>query len=406
MPQGSVSIGTKTWPKSIASCQLKMRIVYHHRTRATDAQRVHILEMVHAFREVGHEVSIVSLVETEGVQDVAKDASEAWWKRLVRRIPFAYEGIQLGYNLVGIPLLAGKVLSSHADFIYERYSLFNFTGVFVAWVTRRPLILEVNSPFFLEQKTDNDIRAGKLAGWAERLVCRAATKVIVVTGPLKRIMIGLGVPPDRLVVMPNGVNPKHMRTGDNAEARRRELGLAGKVVIGFVGWFKKWHGLELLLQAFHESDLQVANAALLLIGDGPAMSDLRNYAAQNGLGQSVVFAGAVPHADVPGYLDVIDIAVQPAANEYCCPMKILEYMSLGKPLVAPRQENIQELVLEGSDAELFKPNDPADLIRALTMMVRHPSIRQSMGESARRSIDRRGLLWTTNAQRVIDLAKV
>lgn len=381
-----------------------MRIVYHHRTRATDAQRVHILEIVNAFRELGHEVTIASLVDTEAPQDVAKEAAEAGWKHLARKIPFAHEAIQLGYNVVGVPLLLSKVLRWKPVFIYERYSLFNFTGVIVARLTGRPLILEVNSPFFLEQKTDNDIRAGWLGAWAERTVCKAATKVIVVTGALKRIMVDLGVPAERLVVMPNGVNVRHMSLRADSDDRKRELGLEGRLVIGFTGWFKKWHGLELLLEAFHESRLRESNTALLLIGDGPAMPGLRDYVERNGLKDSVVFTGPVPHAEVPRYLEMVDIAVQPAANEYCCPMKILEYMSLGKPLVAPRQENIEELVQQGCEAELFRPNDRSDLVRALTRLAEDPSARASMGENAKKSIRSRGLLWTNNAQRAIGLA--
>jgi glycosyltransferase involved in cell wall biosynthesis len=273
----------------------------------------------------------------------------------------------------------------------------------VAWLTRKPLILEVNSPFFLEQKADEEIRAGWLAAWAERVVCRAATRVIVVTHPLKRIMMNLGVPAERLVVMSNGVNQKHMSPSDDSQETRHELGLSGRVVIGFVGWFKKWHGLELLLEAFHQSGLHESKAALLLIGDGPAMPDLRAYVNTNGLESSVVFTGALAHADVPRYLSAIDVAVQPAANEYCCPMKILEYMSLGKPLVALRQENIEELVCDGVNAELFRPNDRADLVRALNRLVDDPAMRQSMGRNAQESIVSRGLLWSNNAQRIIDL---
>src|SRR4051794_15843206 len=193
-----------------------MKIVYHHRTRATDAQRVHILEIVQAFRKLGHEVLIASLVDTEAPQDAAKEAPEASWKKLARKIPFAYEAIQLGYNLIGIPLLLTKVISWKPDFIYERYSLFNFTGIAVARLTRKPLILEVNSPFVLEQKADKDIRAVRFAGWTERVICSAATKVIVVTNPLKRIMTGLGVAADRLVVMSNGINPDHMRPAEDS----------------------------------------------------------------------------------------------------------------------------------------------------------------------------------------------
>ena len=382
-----------------------MKILYHHRTRATDAQRVHILEIVQAFRKLGHEAQIASIVETEGEQDISREVEEVGWKTLIRRIPFAYEAIQLGYNLIGIPLLLRKVLSWKPDFIYERYSLFNFTGVVVARLTGRPLILEVNSPFALEQKTDREIRAARLALWTERQICSLATKVIVVSGPLRRIMVEIGIHPDKLVLIPNGVNPEHMQPSGSAASLRRKLGLDGKVVAGFVGWFKQWHGLEFLLEAFHHSGLANQNAVLLLIGHGPAMPGLLEYVKTNSLEGAVVFTGAIPHAMVPQYLELFDIAVQPAANEYCCPMKILEYFGLGKPLVGPRQENIQELVREGVDALLYPPGDEAALIAALRSLALDPQKRLAMSRNAAAAIEERGYLWTRNAERVVALAR-
>src|SRR5579862_10010420 len=105
-----------------------MKILYHHRTRATDAQKVHILEMVGAFRELGHEVTVASLVETENQSsEPDRDARGSRWKSLLRRIPFSMEVVQLGYNLFAIPWLLSKIRSSRPDFIYERYSLLNFS---------------------------------------------------------------------------------------------------------------------------------------------------------------------------------------------------------------------------------------------------------------------------------------
>jgi glycosyltransferase involved in cell wall biosynthesis len=380
-----------------------MKILYHHRTRATDAQRVHILEIVQAFRGLGHQVEIVSLVETDGAQRMDREVAEVGWKKVISRIPFAHEAVQLGYNLVGFPLLLSKTLAVKPDFIYERYSLFNFTGVLVARLTGRPLILEVNSPFAIEQKADREIWAERFAQWTERLICSAATKVIVVSSPLRRIMARIGVPDDKLVLMSNGVNRDHMKPAVAPPSLRRSLGLEGKVVIGFVGWFRPWHGLEFLLKAFHHSGLAGQNVGLLLIGHGPALPELKRYVAANGLENAVVFTGALPHDDVPKYLDIMDIAVQPAANEYCCPMKILEYLALGKPLVGPRQENIQELVREGVDALLYPPDDEAALIGALCQLALDQDTRLAMARNARQAIEERGYLWSRNAQRVIDL---
>jgi glycosyltransferase involved in cell wall biosynthesis len=133
------------------------------------------------------------------------------------------------------------------------------------------------------------------------------------------------------------------------------------------------------------------------------MPDLKRYVEANGLEQSVVFAGAVPHEKVAPYLKLIDIAVQPAANEYCCPMKIIEYMGLGKPVVAPRQENIEELLREGAEALFFAPGDRAALANALATLVANAAQRQQMGAAALAAIHERGYLWTRNAERVIDL---
>jgi glycosyltransferase involved in cell wall biosynthesis len=379
-----------------------MRILYHHRTRSTDAQRIHILEMANAFTELGHQVEIVSLVSTETEKgNASRDASDASWQRIVRRIPFAYEIVQLGYNLVGIPLLAMKILARKPDFLYERYSLFNFTGVLAAKLFGKPIALEVNSPFALEQKRDDHIRAFGLAKWTERVICNLATKVIVVSTPLRNIMIELGVKPEKLVVMPNGVRTGLFKPGVASDELKKSLGLDNKAIIGFVGWFRKWHGLEMLVDAFHENNLAPKNAALLLIGDGPAMEDLRSAVERYGMKDTVVFTGPLPHDQVPRYLDLVDIAVQPAANEYCCPMKILEYMALGKAIVAPRQANILD-VLREDEAALFEQAKSGDMGRALEELVKDETRRARLGRAGAAALEDRSYSWTTNARRVVD----
>jgi glycosyltransferase involved in cell wall biosynthesis len=381
-----------------------MHILYHHRTRATDAQRVHILEIVNAFEALGHQVEMAALASTEsGGQDAARDAEVPAWQRLVRRVPLAYELAQIGYKLVGLALVLKRLLWGKFDFIYERYSLFNFAGVLAALLSRKPIIVEVNSPLALELGREKAIHAVGLTKWTERVICNLATKVIVVSGPLRRIMLENGVNESKLVLMPNGVNLEHLGAADPDGGLRRSLGLEGRVAVGFVGWFKKWHGLEFLLEAFGGSRLGDLGAALLLIGDGPAMPDLKRYVEANGLGDSVVFTGAVPHERIPPFLGLIDIAVQPAANEYCCPMKIIEYMGLGKAIVAPRQENIAELLGDGSEALLFEPGDERSLAGALRALITDREERRRLGERALAAVHERGLLWTANARRILDL---
>jgi glycosyltransferase involved in cell wall biosynthesis len=108
---------------------------------------------------------------------------------------------------------------------------------------------------------------------------------------------------------------------------------------------------------------------------------------------------------MPRYLDLVDIAVQPAANEYCCPMKILEYMALAKPIVAPRQPNIQEVLREGEqveekEARFFEPGNVRSLAAALRAVAADGERARRMGARAREAITARGYLWTVNAARV------
>ena len=374
-----------------------MNILYHHRTRATDAQGIHIFEIAQAMRELGHSVEMASLTAGHGAP--AASVEQAGPSRL-REMLRVSELIQLGYNLAGIPYLLWKIYRGSIDLIYERYSLFNFSGVIAAKLSRRPLILEVNSPLALEESRQRISGRIPLAYWSERVICNMATKVVVVSSPLRRMLVASGVQDDKLLVISNGVNPKAFLGGAESERLRAALGLTGKTVIGFVGWFKTWHRVDLLIAAFDDRKLAESGAALLLVGDGPAMPQLLALTQKRNLGASVKFSGAIAHREIPMYVDLFDIAVQPAANEYCCPMKILEYMALGKAIVAPRQENVQEL-LRADEARFFARGDAVQLGAALSELVDDAGSRREIAKRGQRAVQDRGFLWSRNAERVL-----
>jgi glycosyltransferase involved in cell wall biosynthesis len=183
------------------------------------------------------------------------------------------------------------------------------------------------------------------------------------------------------------------------------LGLEGRTVIGFVGWFRNWHGLDLLLEAFRRGNLPARGATLVLVGDGPLLGWLNDFVAKHNLGEYVVFTGPLSHEDVPSHVQLFDIAVQPAANEYCCPMKVLEYMAMGRAILAPRQDNLLELLKEGEEAEYFRPGSVQEMVGALVRLMEDPGLRERIGGGARAAIERRGYLWRENARRVLELAK-
>lgn len=376
-----------------------MRILYHHRTRAEDAQGVHINGMVRAFRDLAHQVEVVALVGGNGL------AARGLGRWAGRRPPtWLYELMSLAYNVYGYRRLCRSIAARHSDLIYERYALNTFCGILASRRFGIPLILEVNSPLAYEQARLGQLAFRRLARGTERWICSHASRTVVVSEALKRFLTANGIPDRKIVVIPNGIDPRTFHPGISGNSVRKRYRLDGKLVIGFAGWFRKWHGLHMLLDVMHEAQLAARDVSLLLVGDGPAFQELRDYAAMHKLDSNVVFTGPVAHPAVPAHIAAMDIAVQPGAPEYACPIKILEYMGMRKCIVAPDQPNIRELLEHGRTAFLFKPGDKDSLQRTLLEVLAAPARREAVGRNAYQSIISRELHWEANARRTLALS--
>jgi glycosyltransferase involved in cell wall biosynthesis len=380
-----------------------MKILYHHRTLGDGAEGIHVAEMIKAFRTLGHEVRVISLI---GEQTNTGSQSQRSWSRVSRLLPGAfYELGELAYNVPGFAQVTQAIRSWRPDFIYDRYVSYNYSAV---WAGKRlgiPVVLEVNSPYSLQKQTfDERLYFPKLCRWCERSICRTASRVLTVSTPLKHVLMSIGVPKDQIVVMPNGVDPDrfHPLIGD-AEIRR-QYGLEKKLVVGFTGILRPWHGPELLAEAFHRIAQRHADLHLLIVGDGPSRASLEQWFADRGLSTRLTVTGRVPHDAVRRLVAAMDIAVSPRATFYSSPMKILEYMAMGKPIVAPDMENIRDLLTHNKDGILFQPEDAASLTEALGRATDDASLRCRLGTNARKEIERHRT-WLDNARRVIDLVQ-
>jgi glycosyltransferase involved in cell wall biosynthesis len=382
-----------------------VRILYHHRTQADDGQAVHIRSLIEAFRAEGHVVEEVALVERAGeapgqsAQSCAAEAPSSWaWIGHVPR--FARELAEYAYSVPARTRLVRAGRRFAPDFIYERYAFGNTAGVGAAERLGVPLVLEVNSPMVLELGRTRGLSFPRLASRVETDVFRRATRVCVVTEVLKGMLVEMGVPAERVFVTPNGVHPElyaHPERG----AARADLGIAHAAgpVLGFVGYYRDWHRLDLVLDGLARPGL--ADAHLVLVGAGPAEADLRARAARLGLEQRVHFAGTRPHARIPAILPAFDVALVPAINPYASPLKLHEYMAAGLPTVAPDQPNLREVLTHEQDALLVPPGDGEALLAALERLVADAALRAALGAAARAAIEEQDLTWRGNARRVL-----
>jgi glycosyltransferase involved in cell wall biosynthesis len=383
-----------------------MRVLYHHRTQAEDAQGVHISEIVRAFRELGHEVKMASLAddETAKTTDPSSRRSAGLWKRLAGlRSDRLYILLTLAYNLYGFLRLRREIRSRRPDMIYERYSLNTVCGIWASRYFDIPIVIECNVPFYYELNEFGRLHFKRLVRFTERWICSNSSATLVVTQAIKDYLVAEGVPAARITVMPNGVDGKKMNPGISGAAVRSKHGLDSALVVGFVGWFREWHGLDRLLETLREGRLAQRGVKILLVGDGPANAGLKRYARRHGLQDSVVFAGPVPHAQVGPYIAAMDITVLPKANEYACPMKIIEYMALGKCVVAPDQPNVREILEHGVNGYLFPPDDPERLRSTLVEAIEDETSRERIARGAAETVRERRYFWTANAERTLGL---
>ena len=377
-----------------------MRILYHHRTQAEDGQAVHIRALQRAFRELGHEVREFGLVSREGKNSAPRRFSP--WSLLSRAPRFVRELAEYAYG----PLVRGGLIRAArehgAEVLYERYAFGNTAGIAAARALRIPLVLEVNSPMALELARTRGLAMPRVAERMERHIFGRADLVCVVTEVLRGMLVELGVAPERLLVTPNGVAPELYAHPDR-EAARRALGLAaedGGAVLGFVGYYRDWHRLDLVLDALATPAL--ARARLVLVGEGPAHEALARQARDAGLERRVHFAGPRAHDAIPALLPAFDVALVPAINPYASPLKLHEYLAAGLAVVAPDQPNLRECLVDGDNALLVPPGDGAALAAALARLADDGPLRARLGERARATIVERDLTWRGNARRVLE----
>lgn len=371
---------------------------------ARDAMEVggsvaHAAGVIGAFQELGHEVRAIAPGQIAGVQqgitaivgarirpDVPWEFSELWnglwWARRVRQ---ALRGWQY-------------------DVVYQRYSLYSCAGPLLALVGATPFILEANNSEVLMRQRFSRLYYPGAARTFEHRILGAADRIVAVSERAAQDLLDAGAPPDRIRVVPNGVDTNRFRPlpGSGASIRAR-WDLGEDPVIGFVGCFYRWHGLEYLVSSLPEVLADVPSCRLLLVGDGDQRDQIRAQVDELGLSHAVTFTGNVPHNDIPAHLAAMDVVVAPHApwkEFFGSPIKLFEYMSVGKPIVASAVGQIADVIRDGQIGRLVPPGDVEALAATLLDLLRSPEERQRLGAAARDEAVAKHS-WATRAREIL-----
>lgn len=301
------------------------------------------------------------------------------------------------------------------SFVYQRYSLNNFSGLKLARKFRVPFVLEYNgSEIWINRNWGTPLRYEALAEENEMLNLQGCDVIVVVSRPMADELAARGVDPGKILVNPNGVDPETYSPKADGSGVRKKHGLEGKAVIGFIGTFGRWHGAEVLAEAFgrllEKFPGQRDKARLLMIGDGATMPLVKAALAKHGLSDLCVLTGAIPQAQGPAHLAACDILAAPHVPNpdgtpfFGSPTKLFEYMAMGKAIVASDLDQIGEVLKHDGTAWMVKPGDPESLALGLQRLLEDASLRTRLGESARKEAVAH-YSWKEHTRKIIEKLK-
>lgn len=215
-----------------------------------------------------------------------------------------------------------------------------------------------------------------------------ADAVTTICEGLRRDIVQRGVHPKKITVIPNAVNINNFSVGGTADHEcAKSLGLENKQVLGFIGSFYAYEGLNILLQALPIMLAENPNLRVLLVGGGPQEHALKTLAAQLGISDKVIFTGRVPHEQVQGFYNLIDILVYPRLKmrltDLVTPLKPLEAMAQGRLLVASDVGGHEELIQDGKTGVLFEAGDPHALAVKVLDLLNAPERWDAFRQAAR-----------------------
>lgn len=368
-------------------------------------------EMIKAFSEAGHDVTplIMGGLHENGA-DRPASASRGSMKAAVKKlVPGIFWETTKDYALLKKDRTYEEVLRQHVDqtkpdLIYERGNYLQRSGIRIARSTGVPHVLEMNSPQVEERKVRH--ASGSLlerrARRIEKEQLQGTSRVAVVSRALKNHFArAYAIPDEHIICTPNAIDPdKLVIDPRRVIAIKDRYGLEGSTVLGFVGSVLKWHRVDLLIRACHQLRQEAHPVKVLIVGMSRLIPELKALSQQLGISEAVLFVGRVPHEDVFNFVEAMDITVLPDNLWYQSPVKVFEYGAMGKPIIAPDNETVRDLIKHEEEGLLVKPSIE-DLTASIQKLSNTPEYARVMAETFQAKVLQE-FKWSRNVERVLD----
>ncbi|MBN8703566.1 MAG: glycosyltransferase family 4 protein [Bacteroidetes bacterium] len=396
-----------------------MKILYYssHPQLSLYAQSgpgTHIREMINAFQELGHDVLPVIMGGDKPLQTNQKHISqkESGLKKAIKKIVpkkiwrTLKEYKLLQFDKAAEKLLHDKIVEFNPDIVYERGAYLQTSGLNVLKLFPHiKHVTEINAPYLEEmlQFEGVDTLLKKKAITAESRQIKESTLVSVVSTPLKKHYSQYTQTTDKIVVVPNAINEILINIDVVLQEKiRNQYRLSNKTVIGFVGSIFPYHGVDLLIESFAALLPKHPQIALLIVGDGQILPDLKKLTQSLHIEQHVHFTGSVKHTDVFSHINCMDITILAKTNYFCSPVKIFEYGVLEKAIVSISTSAIQDVLTHKKNAFLIPSASKNELTDAISYLLSNPEEARRLGRKVKQDI-LSNHTWIKNAQTILHL---
>lgn len=274
------------------------------------------------------------------------------------------------------------------DIIYVRI-MWSFLPMLLGRLLSVPVVLEINDSPHRAYALIADPIKRTLVSWIDRVSFRLSDHILPVTDKIaENLHVLEKVPLDKMTVLPSGTDPDLFVPMEKSICCGK-LGYDPKFLyIGFIGTFLKHQGVDTLIDAAPLVIDEYPHTRFLLVGDGPMRSAWEQKVRDMGLGTHFIFSGNFPYRDVPTRLGVMDVCVAPFTKEVveCSPVKIFDYLSSGKPVVAAEARELSAFFAPSGAVVMVESENPGSLAEGIVLLLGNRDLRLRMGQSGREFI--------------------
>lgn len=372
-----------------------MKVAYCFILERTDGGIIHARHFIEAYRQNGGQIRPI---HQEPTYLSNRFNDKPLLKFLLAKTIWIFSNVRLMLKCIYC------IISEKPDVFIFRHSLthdnllaLNLVRLFF------PVLLEVNAINEIESGTTSLRTRIKF----DKLAISNANHLFVVSEPIKKFIVERNYcVSDKISIIPNGVNENIFNPATYTDSNlKADLGISpDSFIVGFIGNFKKWHGIGNVIAAAKACKDVLGNHIFLIVGDGATRSEYEAEVMDKGLTSTVKFIGRIPHDSVPAYLSIMDVVLslhrQEPSNRkldfHGSPLKLFEYMSMSKPVIASPVGQIKLVIKNGINGFLIKGEDSEAVKNTLLELQNQPHFRRQLGNNARITI-LESYTWRHNA---------